>query len=562
MGSIFHRTFLSQCGCLLAGHPGTLLPPTPKTDALTLEEIRDIVAHTRGFYARDFSLHLGWNNMRYIIDASLLQAELLGRTLVIPSSVYARTCEYHIESCADVAPMVDRANATGEAHFKELPVERRTGFRIPISVMLDLPRLRARHPVITISEYLRLHGLDPGLESSPGTWLQDSYHSQPTVFEPNNAKPPSLFVIENHWYEPSGTNRVDYIPEAMKRRGGWQRYSRLESAESGGHWSEEEPTTISDCLLNAVPEGKSVLDWDSAIDALKSLELGPDVDLYDDRILEGVLKANGWEVLYAFATPIYGLDKAIVRPIKQVARRSSIRGFKDDYFHINTTVIALRGQTHEMRGAGAMRFTEVLSRARFANMVVHDLKSPRRVLDLAGVLAARMRKINGGRQWMGAHIRRGDFVRAQWTLARSLEDHVEVVKARLHTGRSILRGLRHGNVTTYDIEIQGVEPNLEQVTVRPPLESDWFFVATDERDPEGRRLIRDAGGVFLSDLLTKNDKRDFGWPFMFSDVRALVEQSVLVHSGYFYGNLMSSFAGRVENMRAAHGVDRQTTLLD
>jgi hypothetical protein len=34
--------------------------------------------------------------MRYIIDAAILQAELLNRTLVIPSFVYARACEYNV----------------------------------------------------------------------------------------------------------------------------------------------------------------------------------------------------------------------------------------------------------------------------------------------------------------------------------------------------------------------------------------------------------------------------------------------------------------------------------
>ena len=32
--------------------------------------------------------------MRFIIETALLQAELLNRTLVIPSFVYARACEY------------------------------------------------------------------------------------------------------------------------------------------------------------------------------------------------------------------------------------------------------------------------------------------------------------------------------------------------------------------------------------------------------------------------------------------------------------------------------------
>jgi len=39
-------------------------PPPPFTpDELTLEQIRDIVAPTRGFYSRDYSVHLGWNNV-------------------------------------------------------------------------------------------------------------------------------------------------------------------------------------------------------------------------------------------------------------------------------------------------------------------------------------------------------------------------------------------------------------------------------------------------------------------------------------------------------------------
>ena len=43
-------------------------PPPPQSsspisDVLTLEQIRDIVAPTRGFFSRDFSLGLGWNNV-------------------------------------------------------------------------------------------------------------------------------------------------------------------------------------------------------------------------------------------------------------------------------------------------------------------------------------------------------------------------------------------------------------------------------------------------------------------------------------------------------------------
>jgi len=41
--------------------PSVATPSTP--DELTLEQIRDIVTPTRGFYSRDYSVHLGWNNV-------------------------------------------------------------------------------------------------------------------------------------------------------------------------------------------------------------------------------------------------------------------------------------------------------------------------------------------------------------------------------------------------------------------------------------------------------------------------------------------------------------------
>ena len=52
--------------------PGSIIPDdppspspssSPVSDVLTLEQIRDIVAPTRGFFSRDYSLGLGWNNV-------------------------------------------------------------------------------------------------------------------------------------------------------------------------------------------------------------------------------------------------------------------------------------------------------------------------------------------------------------------------------------------------------------------------------------------------------------------------------------------------------------------
>ena len=143
-------------------------------------------------------------------------------------------------------------------------------------------------------------------------------------------------------------------------------------------------------------------------------------------------------------------------------------------------------------------------------------------------------------------------------MEKKIEDHVKRVKDRLEIGRSVLGHLE--NVTTYDIE--NVEPDMDQMMFPPPLPDDRFYVATDERDPDALRVIGDAGGVFLTELLEMDDIRAFGWPLMLTDVRALVEQLVLAHSAYFYGHTISSYAGRIVNMRAARGADHRTALLD
>jgi hypothetical protein len=193
--------------------------------------------------------------------------------------------------------MVNKGDAIGWDEWRELPYEQQMGFRIPISLMLDLPRLRQRHAVITASDYLRLHGQDPESESSSGFWSRESYISHPNVFEPN--KTLTQFVIENGWYAPQGVIRVDYIPQAMKDRGKWEPHP--ESEIPGERYVPlGEPTEISNRLTSALPEDQFVMSWDTAKSTLRAAELAFEVDLDNDQVAERVLNDNGWEVLHTF----------------------------------------------------------------------------------------------------------------------------------------------------------------------------------------------------------------------------------------------------------------------
>jgi hypothetical protein len=97
----------------------------------------------------------------------------------------------------------------------------------------------------------------------------------------------------------------------------------------------------------------------------------------------------------------------------------------------------------------------------------------------------------------------------------------------------------------------------------PPLASDSIYLATDERSEEGLQYLRQNGAILFNDLMTQEDRRQFGWGLLFSDVVALVEQQVIGKgSSFFYAHAMSSVAGGIVNLRAASGCDSRTSYLD
>jgi len=196
--------------------------------------------------------------------------------------------------------MVNKGDAIGSEEWRNMPIEKQMGFRISISAMANISHLRNRQPVITASEYLRLHGQDPENESSSGFWPRQSYHAHPNIFGTNKTKTPSLFVIENHWYDPEGTNRVDYIPEAMKRRGNLERSPGPEHYDGRvKYWPPFEPSELSNRLAAARPEGR--MDWVTAQNILiNSTDLVGYVNIDDDQVVEELLNSHGWEVLHTF----------------------------------------------------------------------------------------------------------------------------------------------------------------------------------------------------------------------------------------------------------------------
>src|ERR1700733_9035247 len=83
-------------------------------------------------------------------------------------------------------------------------------WKVPIQAMLDLDTLRRRVPVVTVAQYLQLHGIPETVEVSGGHWDFETYHSHSN----SSITSPSLAVIPNYDYDGNlSIARVDRLPE-------------------------------------------------------------------------------------------------------------------------------------------------------------------------------------------------------------------------------------------------------------------------------------------------------------------------------------------------------------
>ncbi|KAG9099445.1 hypothetical protein FS749_001252 [Ceratobasidium sp. UAMH 11750] len=497
-------------------------------DRWPLDKVREMVGRTKGYYARDYSLNLGWNNMRFIIEAALLHASLLNRTLVVPSFVYARSCEFQIYACAGFTTMVNRGDALNSNEWRNDPIEQQMGFKVPIGIMLDLTHLRKTHSIVTVEEYLLLHNLSTSLEWSTGHWHPVNYHK---------AEPPvSLYVISNGDYDPKPMVRVDRLPP--------------------GGAKGNETSELSQLLLERLGKERAAMPMADAKEVLSRRMNLTGVDI------EPILEENGWAVLHTFRGS-HGKDwmKSVVDHMLEVAPRSRLRGLVEDYGWVDREVLLLEGEIHLNRKPGSLLFTSMPPRDAFARTVLFDLRPLEAFHSLALKIHARLEARVGGRMWMGAHMRRKDFLRMGWTSEWSIQAHLSRLKLRLSMGQIVLEQLHKENkFQTYDVP--GIKPEREVFDRNPPKENDPFYLATDDRSEQSKKYLRENGAILIDDLLTLEDRQAFGWSIMLTDVLAVLEQSVLTHSAFFVGHEYSSVTGGVVNMRAAMGADPRAALIE
>ena len=182
--------------------------------------------------------------------------------------------------------MINRNDALETSEWRNLPMEKQMGFELPIEIMLDLPHMRKKHNVMTMSEYFHLQGLNSTRERSNGHWDRTYYHE--------GVDQPSLFVIPNNIYDPESVVRVDVMPP----RPSGPSESDSNPILGSTTWT---PTDVFGHKINAklivstIGKNRAHLEWAEAMDALKD-----NIDINNNTSVDNALRAAGWFVLYTW----------------------------------------------------------------------------------------------------------------------------------------------------------------------------------------------------------------------------------------------------------------------
>ncbi|GAA6043640.1 hypothetical protein JCM8097_000849 [Rhodosporidiobolus ruineniae] len=483
------------------------------------EELRRMVGEAPKYLVKDGWACYGYNNQRYMLETTLLLARLANRIPIIPDAIWARSCAVDSSTCRENAL---RFFEHGNAHPEALSCKWNDDgevYKLGIENFLDLPHLRRSYgPFLTFSEFFDLHSLPQPVDQTQ-VWNAPLYTPERM----------SAATVEEGEFQNRTFVRVDKEP------------SELEEEEEGAEKLDREKV---EKALGA----RTVWNLPLARDALN--KGGVDVAKLDDEAMVQRLEQVGVVPLFTFSDEVL-MNKALSRPSIELALPSRTQSFSSllssPPYSSNVDILYLRGNLHDQRKPGGLYFSTAAAREGFRAMVLRGVRAPEGVRRAGEELARRMEEKVGGRRWVAAHLRRGDFVDIAWSPSKDPVVHFNETKVAL---------------------AKGVEEVKKHYSDRLPLPDDPFYLATDESNATSLAYYRQHGALLLTDLLhpspsssspsSPSDNSPYSDPLLtahlgpsaaYTDVLGLVEQQILARASFFVGSELSSTTGGAVNVR-------------
>ncbi|PLW04882.1 hypothetical protein PCANC_26139 [Puccinia coronata f. sp. avenae] len=524
-------------------------------------------SNTQKFLVRDWSVYLGWNNFRYTIETGLLLAHLLNRTLVLPAFTYSRACEYDEQECTALTPIlingvpIDVSTLSNRTWYPDprhdtnvitpdTYLEYGKGWVLPVEKMLDIDHLISTWGhAIRLSDFHKLTNPDPTFHSIgtyDGTWntnfnLLLSYKKLPNAMFTNFSitmvdklpKPIKPLIDRKKATRPSASPLIEQCESTLKV---------LEASVPQKRSITPSPTNTSD-------QDSTLPNWDPS--EIRGSYMVGKVAASDHPLLESCFATDGFRSAYAYGMLGWWM-KAPYEPIKTIKRLKNMKGWWDELHKFDEQILHIEGDLHNGFPPGQMVWTSLEGRQQFERLVRTAMVPPQRYHDFAARLEKKMRARCGGRSWVGAHMRRGDFRVQNW-----ISDNITIQWTQ------ILSNTRAGaNLLQSRPEL--LTPAHEQfgTSLEPPRVDDPIYIATNVRNETELAYMRKSNIVLLGDLLDESDRVELGFESKFRDTTSILEQCLMMRAGFAYGDAHSSVNGWILNRRVAYGISEEVTKIE
>ncbi|CAH7666672.1 hypothetical protein PPACK8108_LOCUS1021 [Phakopsora pachyrhizi] len=503
----------------------------------------------RRFLVRDWSIWLGWNNGKYVIETALALATLLDRELVLPAFHFANSCEEDNSVCDSLLPNFTAGvpfdfrlvkdlpqypeSLVGAIANASVPNHNNRGWVMPIERFLDIDHLVSVQGknAIRFQDFLKLtdYKNKNSIGSINGQWYRNFNEGM------------TYKRISNTFFTNRDKNKIDKLPKPVEPL-----------IYNSTTFSTDVPKSVLEkCFKTLQKVDQLFRSNEKRSEFLRSLIIGKEITeefaAIDYPVFERCIASRGLRTVYGFKK-VADWIKTPYGETKYMVPTDKLKGVYDELHQNDEQVLHIDGEIHDLQPPASMVFSTKEGRDLYTKVARTALRPPEFYHKVAAKLELKMRAKCGGRSWRASHMRRGDFIEFDWA-DKSIENSWNAITEGLADGLKILQN----------------EPNLLkqihdtfQTSLKIPNDDDPIYLATNARSQDEVTFLRTKKVVLLQDLIDEDDKKELGKiGSSFMDTLSILEQCLIMRSAFYFGDAHSSVTGMILNRRNFYGIDER-----
>ncbi|KAG0290041.1 hypothetical protein BGZ96_006478 [Linnemannia gamsii] len=548
--------------------------------------------------------------MRYMIERGLYLADILNRTLVIPTDLRIRSCSSPDETiCTQTATYL----TPGSANSRN---DQGSVFALDMGYFFDLPHLAEKtgRKVIDFRTFME-EVVGVGTETL--SRLRDTDFGAQALFALKDKKYPGGHLED-------GIDGSDIEEEVEKERIDDKKKKRdivLKAVERDSWDLAEDPklsiinNIIRNGLVDTLDEEGDLQSPYGQVQEDGTVHVNRSFFAFADVQGGGVGRIVNWSVQFQYQPTTDKKDpirRSKGRPLlnscrppleepsaDQIPWESRFPGFATCHItnyvglaqqlgQVDADVLVVEGQFHTT-GWIPLAYSSLENARRHQRMALTYLRYSPAVHEAADYLMGKLKSriqrrsgdgFSGGDSpekgdysWLrlSMHVRRGDFVSEKhgWQnyddswMSSLVKDAVESVFGPLDSSLNISNPtpalISVSEDTTGDVSHDSnndSRPPPSQSSIKIPKFG--FYMSTDETSPAVLDYFQSLGAILFEDLLDPTFESRFGHLIIFDDWIGLVEQLICARAEMFVGTMSSSFSSGILNLRLEdEGVDRE-----